>query len=272
MNFSERNGYKDIRASLQIESIDEALENRLWNLILDTLIFKIGELSDSDIICKIIWAEYYGEKKDETPRWNPMVGSSFIHVFRAKYVSSEWYEKYDLLEYINGLDEKWMNLDFCEKCNYALKKEMSGYRLVEGKFLQTTDTNEILSIKEAIEDNKWKAAAEHFKASLDLLTNREKPDFRNSIKESISAVESVCCTISGNDKASLGDALKLVEEKHALHGALKSAFSSLYGYTSDESGIRHKLQEDGQPLLFEDAKFMLVVCSAFVNYLKIKTS
>jgi hypothetical protein len=47
---------------------------------------------------------------------------------------------------------------------------------------------------------------------------------------------------------------------------LKSAFLSLYGYTSDANGIRHALLEEAQ-LTFEDAQFMLVACSAFVNYL-----
>ena len=51
-----------------------------------------------------------------------------------------------------------------------------------------------------------------------------------------------------------------------LHPALKAAFGSLYGYTSDESGVRHALTEDGRTVDFHEAKFMLVVCSAFVNF------
>lgn len=48
------------------------------------------------------------------------------------------------------------------------------------------------------------------------------------------------------------------------------AFAALYGYTSDSGGIRHSLLEDDISVSFEDAKFMLVSCSAFINYLKIK--
>ena len=51
-----------------------------------------------------------------------------------------------------------------------------------------------------------------------------------------------------------------------IHSALKSAFWSLYGYTSDESGIRHNTGID-EKTTFEEAKFMLVACSAFLNYL-----
>jgi hypothetical protein len=52
-----------------------------------------------------------------------------------------------------------------------------------------------------------------------------------------------------------------------LHGALKTAFSALYGYTSDSGGIRHFLNRDDVVPDFDSAKFMLVVCSAFINYL-----
>src|SRR5258708_2979163 len=73
---------------------------------------------------------------------------------------------------------------------------------------------------------------------------------------------------STRPKATLGDALKKLEEIGiSLHPALKSAFSQLYGYTSDASGIRHSLLAQSV-LDLEDAKLMLVLCSAFVNFLK----
>jgi hypothetical protein len=50
-----------------------------------------------------------------------------------------------------------------------------------------------------------------------------------------------------------------------LHKALKSSFSSLYGYTSDSDGIRHAMLEESK-LTFIDAKYMLVACTAFINY------
>lgn len=98
------------------------------------------------------------------------------------------------------------------------------------------------------------------------MNNRETPDYRNSIKESISAVESLAKVLSGSDKATLGEALKEIEKNGKLHSALKSAFSSLYGYTNDAEGIRHALLDESS-LTKADARFMLVSCSSFVNYL-----
>ena len=103
-----------------------------------------------------------------------------------------------------------------------------------------------------------------------MLADRKAPDYRNSIKESISAVEALCNIITGNSSATLGKALSEIEKKHNLHPALKNAFSSLYGWTCDAGGIRHALEENNTIVEFEDAKFMLVSCSAFINYLKAK--
>ena len=52
-----------------------------------------------------------------------------------------------------------------------------------------------------------------------------------------------------------------------IHGSLKSAILALYGYASDEGGIRHAERETESTVTFEEAKFMMVTCSAIVNYL-----
>ena len=97
--------------------------------------------------------------------------------------------------------------------------------------------------------------------------DRENPDYRNSIKEAISAVESIARVVSGRDKATLGDALQAIEKSGQLHPALKKGFLKLYGYTSDEQGIRHAMLDEPN-LTAADARYFLVSCSSFVNYLK----
>jgi hypothetical protein len=74
---------------------------------------------------------------------------------------------------------------------------------------------------------------------MELASDKHKPDARNSIKESISAVESTTKVIAQTPKATLEDALKVLDKQGDLHPCLKAAFSKLYGYTSDEGGIRH---------------------------------
>jgi len=61
--------------------------------------------------------------------------------------------------------------------------------------------------------------------------------------------------------------LKKTGDGDALHPALREALEKLYGYAGDDDGIRHALS-DKSDLDSHDAKFMLVACSAFVNYLR----
>ncbi len=76
--------------------------------------------------------------------------------------------------------------------------------------------------------------------------------------------------VTGQPGATLGQGLKHLEQNGVtLHSALREAFNKLYGYTNDAEGIRHALLE-ASTLTFDDAKFMLVCCSAFVNFLTAK--
>ena len=149
--------------------------------------------------------------------------------------------------------------------NHALERELAAYRLVGGKFAQITQEQEIASIEAALAADNAPGARNHLATALSLLSDRKAPDYRNSIKESISAVESVARFSTGNEKATLEQALKRLETAGHIHPALRGAFSKLYGYTSDERGIRHAMLEDPN-LTAADAKFFLIACSAFVSY------
>ena len=82
----------------------------------------------------------------------------------------------------------------------------------------------------------------------------------------------MCCIITNSTgkNATLGNAMKKLDDAGVtIHGAMKVAFEKLYGYTSDAGGIRHG-SIDFTDATIEDAQYMLVTCSAFVNYLNSK--
>ena len=164
-------------------------------------------------------------------------------------------------------------LGFKNFCNGIFEREFSGYRFIDDKISPITNEIEISEIEDAIHQSgiftSLKGANIHLKSALEKLSNRKAPDYRNSIKESISAIKSVAKVISGNEKNTLGAALDKIKGKIKIHPALEKGFKQLYGYTSDSAGIRHALMEDDN-CDFEDAKYMLVSSSAFVNYLVIK--
>ena len=150
--------------------------------------------------------------------------------------------------------------------NQVFEKEYVGYRFVNGTITPITDSTEISVIEDVIASS-FDVVRTHIDKALRFLSDRDAPDYANSIKESISAVERMCSIILGK-ATTLGDALKHLEDSGVkIHPALKRAFSQLYGYTSDASGIRHAGELGGKDSTFEEAKFMLVSCCAFVNYL-----
>ena len=147
-----------------------------------------------------------------------------------------------------------------------LEREMAGYRFTDGLVTPITDTQELAAIEEAIMETTPAPVGQHLRHALELLSDRTDPNYRNSIKESISAVESLVAKTASAGKPTFGQLLSRLQKERGLHPSLKKAFGSLYGYTSDESGVRHALMEGGRTVDFHEAKFMLVVCSAFVNF------
>jgi hypothetical protein len=114
--------------------------------------------------------------------------------------------------------------------------------------------------------DRFAPVAEHVRTALELYSKKPQPDYRNSIKESISAVESAAKIITGLPNATLGEAIKQIDQRHSLHESFKKGILRLYGYTSDKGGIRHSLT-DSTNIDEADARYMLVSCSAFANYL-----
>ena len=192
-----------------------------------------------------------------------------------KYImsSKEWYIIFDFIErYLNVCDPKAQEL-MQNEFNRILEDEVSAYRIVDRLVIPITNKAELETIQETMH-TPYESVNRHIEKALVLFADRKKPDYENSIKESISAVESICCIITGQTggKATLGKTItKLKDNGVHIHSAMEKAFSSLYGYTSDETGIRHGgIDFTGAPA--EDAKYMLVSCSAFVNYLIEKLS
>jgi len=193
---------------------------------------------------------------------------------RGVFFRLRWHEVYNLIEFlvevlphVEGFP--FGKPDLIEYVDRILAEELSGYRFIDGVLAPITNQAEV----DAIEAAATSAAAhglqgvhEHIRTALRLLGQKPSPDYRNSIKESISAVEAAAKAISGQPRATLGPALDELGTRMQLHPALKEGFQKLYGYTSDANGIRHALMDE-PTLDLDDAKFMLVSCSAFATFL-----
>lgn len=259
--FSQRNGYVPIPPKMVPEAITSELRNTLWNLINDAISSEeYGNLTES------LWIRLYKLPADSRPRlsnYNGVFWHESWKLVRENILNGEWHEVYDHVEFLGKYRPKLI-----PAFNSVLAHEAAAYRIIGHQVCQITDENEIESIQNALGDSdRFSPVADHIKAALLLMTDRVCPDYRNSIKESISAVESAAKIVTQNPNAELGKILRHLEAAGKINGALVKGFSAIYGWTSDQQGIRHAMLEEPN-LKQSDAKFFLVICSAFANYLK----
>ncbi len=201
-----------------------------------------------------------------------------VSTFFIEDPNNPWYKKLDLVEltikYLYRLTNnhsKSVFNEFVKQLNFEFERLNFAYRVVDQEIVEITSKEEISAIENAMQ-NATSNIKVHLRKALDLYAQRPQGDYRNSIKESISAVEAYCREITGEN--TLGQALnKLNSNGVVFPSTLKSAFEKLYAYTNQpNTGIRHALMDDegSYTPASEEALFMLISCSAFINYLKIK--
>ena len=260
-----------MQKTLQRDSMDDELRNRLWSALKLTVLdrwkgpagygYQDPDSQDIDGLFRLIWLNHFKHPIDTLPHdYNEKYSAVRDYFFRC-----EWWEAYDLIEFIlKTLPEKWIE-PLASLTNVFLEEENADCRIIGDEIVPMTDAREIEAVESAL-DSGLPSVKQHLERSLGLLSDRKNRDYRNSIKESISAVEAICQIISGRAKATLPDCLRALKEKKPMHPAFEQALIKQYGYTSDEGGIRHALTDDSTAPSFADAKFMLVSSSAFINY------
>lgn len=278
MKFSQRHGINPIEKPLQIESIDNDLRIGLWNIykiyVLDVINRRLaGNNSRRREFFIRIYLNHFKMDIDNVPY---DFSAAYNIIKKVFLYEAQWYEVFELIEAsINSIKMDSHHffidiLEFQDFINHTLEKEFSGYRIINEIFVPISNESEVKEIEQAIQISKQftmlLGSNVHLTEALRIISDRKTTDYRNSIKESISAIETIARVISEKKTDSLGKALSKVKAKVGLHSSLEEGFKKIYGYTSDEGGIRHSLMDESN-CDFDDAKYMLVSSSAFINYL-----
>lgn len=273
--FSHRKGLKPTGKPLQIDDIDDDLKNRLWNVFDSVYLldarpvqhFGVTENRQFDNLLVDIWHNFFKVPIDTLSDYRP----SNIDSLRKWFFAAKWNEVYDFIEFVTEAHpDESRNKKFIERCNTVLEEESAGYRFVSGLITDITSETEIQEVQNA-QSSPIAPMSNHFRRALELQIDRKKPDYRNSVKESVLALEALFKILTGKPNSTLGEALKSVDPKADVHPTLTKAFSSLYGYTSSAEGIRHALL-DKDNVKQEDARYFLITCSAFANYMIAKAA
>jgi len=251
----------------QIRQMNNQLRNALWNVIYDSFFHKstyYSSWSGSEYrrLFEKVYDELFKLKIDDYE----MNKQDVYELVRKRFFKFSWNQVYDFIELIakNQQYDKFKN-----NCNEVMEREYSGYRFVDNEIIQITNKEEMKEIETAI-NNSPDVVTTHLRKALTLMSDKKKPDYGNSIKESISAIESLVKKKLNNKKLTLNQALDTLDKKGLnMPPSLKNGLSGLYGYASAEAGIRHGSFQQSK-LDISDARYFLIMSSALVNYLNVK--
>ena len=223
---------------------------------------------------KYLWTFFLNNREGEFRSYT-IVATSFLE--SREY---QWYEKLDLVEfaiqYLFQREERnsytfSVLIKFVDLLNFHFERLNFAYRVVNKEIVEITSKEEITAIETALQESTDNIRM-HLSKALELYAKRPEGDYSNSIKESISAVEAYCRAKTG--KSSLGKALNHLENNGIIiPKTLNDAFEKLYIYTNQgDTGIRHALMDSEGKYVpsGDEALFMIVSCSAFINYLSKK--
>ena len=282
--FSERYGYTKASDVIIREKITPEIQNaicscydKLPDLFNEVIVYYQDAKAEYKNLEEYLWVYFLNERAA-----NFSDGYKY-HVVATVYIedkSNAWYKKLDIIEktiqYLRNFDAKNHKFysvasNFIKLLNSAFERLNFAYRIINDAIVEITSEQEIKTIEIAI-DNSARNVKMHLNRALELYAQRPDGDYRNSIKESISAVEAFCREKTGEN--TLGKALNKLEKNGIVFpDVLKHAFDKLYAYTNQpDAGIRHALMDDTGVYTpkAEEAIFMLVSCSAFINYLNKK--
>lgn len=272
--YSERNGYKPFSEVMVVNTITPQLRNALCSCFdrLHTFIqANFGSERYYFNMQRHLWTKYLDKREGDYAYGKDVV------ILYLENSLHDWFEKFDIIEEALWFlkDHKPLFYQGRPLCFEQLKTDLNneferlnvGHRVVDDCISDIVTECERESVETAVDhsDNQVK---EHLQNAIMLYSQRPEADYRNSIKESISAVESYCRKKTG--EITLGKALKKLEDAGIMiHPRLKTAFEQLYAYTNNgDTGIRHALIEGGHVPSHGEALFMLVSCSALINYLE----
>lgn len=275
--FSERYGYVKVSDVIIRERITPEIQNAIctcFDKLVDIYRLSGYSYADSEYVNleKHVWTNFLNQRLSHYNRYDQCL------VSYIESIENPWFQKLDLIEFsvkYIGYRDKYSRTNaakrFVDLLNSEFERLNYAYRIVGEEIVEITSEQEIQAIETAI-NNSPRNIQLHLNSALEKYAQRPIGDYRNSIKESISAVECYCREIT--EENTLGKALNKLKGKGVvIPNLLISAFEKLYAYTNQgETGIRHALMDDDENYTptAEEAFFMLVSCSAFINYLSRK--
>ena len=303
LTFSQRYGHEPLPQPMQLEELSDDLRREIWNLVYRFLkrfyyvpdsmgllgkskpdvdgeiwelvvnIFgKLYKLPQDEILLSLDWVQSRFKKTVMHEKFNKVLdliqivansdSPTGVTVTGNTIVQNQYSTRFIIHrnEFILAISEQFNRhaapywLDMSQRSCQFFPRSSRG---------QGEATQQAI---ETIRESGMKGASTHLR---DAAARINEQRFADSVKDSIHAVESVACIIDNKASKTLTPALDSLEKAGLLnHPALKQGFEKLYGYASDEQGIRHALLDKGAPDVdVDEAVFMFGACASFAAYL-----
>lgn len=266
LSFEQAEGLSPLPTQLSRDALPNVLRARITEVLHVHLIKAYSQISQSYQApwSEILW-DAHVRRFGNMPSTFENRRYPIVQFYEKFFATSKYGEFYGLIQWF--LRHGKIPSLFCHHIDQVLEEERAAFRVIDKDTLMPRVTDDqIQTVAKAIADlsgGTFTGARTHLKSAATALGDG---NYAESVRESIHAVESVARTIAPS--GSLSAALGKLEANANIHKAMKAGFNSLYGFTSDEKGIRHPLLDEGDANVDEtDAIFMFSACSAFVSYL-----
>ena len=269
LTFSQAQGYEELPGPLKLEELPSEARVRIWNVFYVSI--SASKTSSGEIVHpwrEILLAMHASHHNLPLDEWNNSFKGNRRNL--RQWVETLRFNKvFDLIQFV--LRQPQCPRPFIDLMKGAFASSNLAYTIDETPpptiipAVTDAEGNTIIESLQALRRAGLDGSASHLREASECI-NRN--DWAGSIRESINAVESVARRLDPKASRTLGPALASLEKHVALHPALKEAFTKLYGYTSNEQGIRHALLDRSTAEVgIDEAVFMLGACASFASYL-----
>ena len=272
--FSRRYGYEALPEAMRIEHLSDELRIQAWNLmrtlLMDKSKYAVGSTfftANGERFVERVLGKLTTRPEDE-------IDSDFESTMRFVkdiVLKERFHSVLDLVEFV--ANDHSCSASFGEQVHHAFERHAAPYRFDISHrpfhFVPRGSKEQGDAIQRAVDTLRqapMDGASAHLRKAAEAMNGGRYAD---SVGNSIHAVESVARQIDPEAARTLGPALKSLKDRGVLpHEALAKAFRALYGYTSDEQGIRHALLDrDEANVGLDEAMFMYGACASFAAYL-----
>ena len=271
LTFSQRYGYAPLPEPMRLEEISGDLRREILNAIREIILKGALPPSYLEEEAKRFVERVLGKILKKAEHEIDATYSNALSQFGKITQNSSFNVVLDLVQIIAN-DGPHTN-DFVNRVSEIFERHAAAYRLDTSqrpyRFFPQTSKEQGEAVRQAIEtlsQDGMEGAATHLRQAAEHINTGQYGD---SIADSIHAVESVARLLDPKASQTLSPALDSLEKAGLLkHSALKEAFKKLYGYSSDEQGIRHALLDRDSPDVgLDEAMFMFGACAPFAAYL-----